>query len=169
MKAEYSRALKAFFEQALPQSAFGWQPTKVKSRYLFAGERAFNKAAAGELVFWCVLVGHERFDKFTLEIGWSRKGRFPELTMRPSLKRPAEAHEMSEYMVRLGQVSEGADVWWTVEEFQPPRSVEDLQQSLQPISAERARAVVEPVAQKALAMLETVGVPYLQSIDETSK
>ncbi|AKJ27381.1 hypothetical protein [Caldimonas brevitalea] len=143
-------------------SPFGWQPVALKSDYVFPGERVFQRPGEAEgLLFWCVLVPHQNLEQFTFDIGWSRLGRFPELTMRPSLQRPLEAFGLPEYFGRLGEVSSGQDLWWEVEPFRAPRGLADLEKMVQPIPAETARARVTPVAERALDVLERVGVPYL--------
>ena len=167
MRKEYSRILKVLIEQGLQHSAFGWQAQKIKSRFIAAGERVFSKPGKGQLLFWTALVLHERFETFTFEVGWSQHGRFPELSMRPSLKAPSDAHTLPEYMVRLGRLIDGADRWWEVEAFTGTSNLQDLTKSIEPISPEVARARVEPVAESALKALELHAVPFLEALFKT--
>jgi hypothetical protein len=113
---------------------------------------------------WCVLVVHERFDKFSFEVGWSVHGRFPELSVRPSLRLPAEAHSLPEYMVRLGQLIEGADRWWEVEAFAGTSNLQDVIAATKAMAPEVARAKVESVTASALAALESYAVPFLEAV-----
>ncbi len=167
MRSEYGRALKLAIEQGLHRSAFGWQAQKIKSPYVFPGERVFSKPGNGQLLIWCVLVVSERFEKFTFEVGWSLHGRFPELGSRPSLQAPAKAHGLPEYMVRLGQLIDGTDRWWEVETFTGAANLQALIESTKAIPPEVARARVEPVAANALAALELHAVPFLEAVCRT--
>lgn len=164
MRSEYNRALKAIVEAHMAASPFGWQPTKPESPYHWSSDRAFSRQGPGEVLLWCLLVPDSKFERFTLEVGWSRRNRFPELSMRPAPTRPYDAHGLDEYLVRLGEISEGTDVWWDIEAFVAPASVDDLIAQTLKIDAPTARARVEPVAAQALDMLERFGHPYLRSI-----
>lgn len=163
MRSEYSRVLRLSIERGLTHSPFGWQAQKTKSPYVFPGERVFSKLGSDRLI-WCALVLHERFEKFTFEVGWSLQRRFPELRIRPSLQSPAESHDQPEYMVRLGRLIAGADRWWEIESFLGASNLQDLVKSTQAISPEIARTKVEPIAANALAALETHAVPFLESV-----
>jgi len=163
MRSEYGRVLRRSIERGLERSPFGWQAQKVKSPHVFPGERVFSKLGADRLL-WCALVVHERFEKFTLEVGWSVHGRFPELRIRPSLQSPVESHHLPEYMVRVGQLIDGADRWWEVEAFVGASTLQDLVESTQAVEPEVARAKVEPVAASALAALEAHAVPFLEAV-----
>jgi hypothetical protein len=162
MRSEYGRVLRLSIERGLERSAFGWRAQKIKSPYVLPGERVFSKPGTDRLL-WCALVVHERFEKFTFEVGWSLHGRFPELRIRPSLQSPVESNHLPEYMVRLGQLMDGADKWWEVEAFVGAATLQDLIKSTQAISPEVARAKVEPIAASALAALEAHAVPFLEA------
>ena len=164
MRSEYGRVLRVAIEQGLQSSAFGWQAQKIKSLYVFPGERVFSKQGSSQLLLWCVLVVHERLEKFTFEVGWSVHGRFPELAMRPSLQSPDKAHSLPEYMVRLGQLIYGVDKWWEVEAFTGASDLQSLIKSIEKIPTEVARTRVAPVAANALAALESHAIPFLDSV-----
>ena len=53
------------------------------------GERAYRRAVSPDVVQWLVLVPDAKREAFFLEVGWSRCGRFPQQTMRPSFVREA--------------------------------------------------------------------------------
>jgi hypothetical protein len=163
MRSEYGRVLRLSIERGLNCSAFGWQSQKIESPYVFPGERVFSKLGTDRLL-WCALVVHERFEKFTFEVGWSLQCRFPELKVRPSLQSPVESQHLSEYMVRLGRLIDDADRWWEVESFTGASTLHDLVKTTQAISPAIARSKVEPVAASALAALETHAVPFLEAV-----
>jgi hypothetical protein len=162
MRSEYGRVLRLSIESGLKCSPFGWQAQKIKSPYVSPGERVFSKLGTDRL-FWCALVVHERFEKFTFEVGWSLQGRFPELKVRPSFQSPVESQHLPEYMVRLGRLIDDADRWWEVESSTGASTLQDLIKTTQAISPAIARSNVEPVAANALAALETHAVPFLEA------
>ena len=164
MRNEYGRVLRLAIEEGLHRSAFGWQAQKIKSPYVFPGERVFSKTGNASLLFWCALVVHERFDKFTFEVCWSAHRRFPELSVRPSLQAPAKAHGLPEYMVRLGQLIGVGDHWWEVEAVPGTSNLQDIIQLNKAIRPEVARARVAPAAASALAALEKHAVPFLNEV-----
>ncbi len=109
------------------------------------------------------------YESFTVEIGWSKLGRFPELGMRPSMQPPSADHAefaQPEYVCRLGKDLLGADYWWEVEPFErgltPEQCLAILQKRLDPIPADQAASRVKPHVVDAIRCLETLGLPYLQ-------
>jgi len=164
MRKEYGQALRALFEKAMSQQLPAFTPTKVGSDYLFPGERAFRKRIEGVADLWIVLSPNQKMDEFSVELGWSRLARFPELVMRPSLQRPYEAFNETEYMCRLGELAFGKDHWWVVEKFRAPRNVEDLVASLGKLSAQVASERVKPKVDEAVATLMEKGIPYLEEV-----
>lgn len=161
MRREYGRMLRTLADEALRASPFGWRPAKGTPPYLSGRERAYLKDADG-IALWCIVVPHQSFESFTLEVGWSRLARFPELGMRPSATPPAESLSRDEYVVRVGELARGSDRWWEVVPFRAPTSVEEIAASLEPVSAEDARARVEPQLHDALQALREHGEPYLE-------
>jgi hypothetical protein len=164
MRKEYGKVLREEVEKRMSGSRFGWKLHREKSMYVFPGERTFRKDVSPQLTLWCIFAPNQKFESFTVEVGWSRLSRFPQLTMRPCLERPAEAHGKEEYTVRLGTLIDGSDLWWEVEPFKPPRNNDELLRMMQPIPADKAKARVLPKVDEALAALERHGEPYLEQI-----
>jgi hypothetical protein len=170
MRKEYGKALRALFAAEMKTRFPQFDATKVKSQYLFPGERAFCWNPREPIRCWVVLKpnlkGHE---SFTVEIGWSKRGRFPELGMRPSLHAPREGHSeftQPEYFCRLGKDRLGDDYWWEVEPFEwnptADRFLAAIQKQLEPIPTDQAVARVSPQVTDAIGCLATVGLPYLE-------
>lgn len=101
MRKEYGQALKTVFEKAMVQHLPDFVPTKDRSGYVFPGERTFRKRIEGVVDLWVVLSPNQKLDEFSVELGWSRLARFPELAIRPAHRRPYEAFHETEYMCRL--------------------------------------------------------------------
>lgn len=148
----------------MKESAFGWQLHREKSVYAAHGERAFRRDMDRNLILWCIVVPNQKFESFTVEVGWSKLGRYPQLGVRPSPESHDRAGDREEYVVRLGELSRGQDYWWEIERFRVPTDVNDLMQSLQPIPPEQAESRVLPKVEEALADLERHGEPYLMLV-----
>ncbi|GAB3550381.1 hypothetical protein GCM10027343_33310 [Noviherbaspirillum agri] len=162
MRKEYGQALRSLFEKAMSQHLPDFIPTKVASDYVFPGERTFRKRVEGIADLWIVLSPSQRMEEFSIELGWSRLARFPELVMRPSLQQPYEAFDETEYMCRLGELAFGKDHWWVVEKFQAPSNMEDLAASLEKLSGPLAIERVKPRVDEAVGTLIEKGIPYLE-------
>lgn len=161
MRKEYGKVLRQLVEHKMKESTFGWQLHREKSIYAAPGERAFRKDVDRNLTLWCILVPNQKLESFTLEVGWSKLGRYPQLSVRPSPESHDRAGDREEYVVRLGELFQGEDYWWEIERFRIPTDVNDLMQSLQLIPPEQAELRVLPKVEEALAALELHGEPYL--------
>ena len=120
-----------------------------ESSYLWPNEIAYHKKVQGFDLF-LVLSPHEQdSSQFTVDVGWSRKGRFPELMMRPSFIDPDEDHSefsQDEYFTRIGILENGIDKWWKI------TSPEDAADTLKNVAAE----------------VERVAIPYLDLLAKSS-
>jgi hypothetical protein len=129
-----------------------------------AGEIALEKRISGTSVSVFVMIvpdlrGGERF---TVEMGWSTKGRFPEPEMRPSssLKFDGSEFRHDEFICRLGEIINGEDEWWVIEK--PDIQVAVLRSiGEQKLSAEVAIEKVKPLVRNAVEKIERFGIPYL--------
>ncbi len=132
----------------------------------FPGERAFCSRVSETLLNWVVLVPDQKREAFFVELGWSRKGRFPQLTMRPSGTRPAEAGSEEEYLCRLGELSRGGDFGWEIEALAADASQDEMLAYIvaqtRPIAADVARDRVVPHVEEALREIVQYGLPFLR-------
>lgn len=176
MRKELSKALKEAFTQAMAAELPRFRETPIKSMYLNPGERVFAWPASGAASLFVILVPHPKGgDQFTIELGWSALGRFPELGVRPSMRPPKRGEEFqeAEYVCRLGEVARGSDQWWSLEKAPVPASsvagaLAALQEGIAPLPAAEARALVQPAVADAVAQLKRSGVPYLEAWLERS-
>jgi hypothetical protein len=168
MRKEYGVALRDLFTELLGSACplFEW----VKKPSILAGvpgERAYRWIVAENEHAWVVLVPHQKREAFTIELGWSRESRFPQLTMRPSLAHPKNAGPGDEYLCRLGELARGTDWWWTIEEL-PLFATQDqimdyIVAQTKPISPETARSRVMPHVQEAIEEFQRFGLPFLRT------
>jgi hypothetical protein len=167
MRKEYGAALREVFADRLARACPDFIPvTKHSALAGFPGERAFCSRVSDALFNWVVLVPDQKREAFFVELGWSRKGRFPQLTMRPSGTRPEEAGSEEEYLCRLGELSRGSDFGWLIEELAMEASQDEMLAYIvaqtKPIAADVARDRVVPHVEEALRELVQYGLPFLR-------
>lgn len=164
MRKEYGQALRSLFERAMAQHCPDYEPVKVTSNYMWPGERAFRKRIDGVADLWIVLSPNQKFEQFSVELGWSRFQRFPELSMRPSPIAPSDAFDQDEYFCRLGEIVHEHDHCWTIEPFRPPQGIEEIMAALEKMQASEATERVQPRVSEAIDALEKHGIPYLGTV-----
>ncbi|MCP5150639.1 MAG: hypothetical protein H6982_07765 [Chromatiales bacterium] len=165
MRKEYGKVLRSVFAARMKTAAVDFPETKVKSMYFWPGDRAYCWKVDAQLHCWIVLSPSDRYEQFTVLVGWSTLGRYPELGMVPSPREPTpdrSEFEEPEYLTRLAQLWTDEDAWWVVEPFAAPESMAALQASIEPIPAAEARARVTPVVENAIAKVTEVAIPYLR-------
>ncbi|MET0026548.1 MAG: hypothetical protein ABW101_02830 [Candidatus Thiodiazotropha sp.] len=167
MKKEYGKALRQLFARRMKADLPQFRETKVKSLYLFPGERAYLWAVSEQLHCWVVLSPSPKdYDEFTLLIGWSTHGRYPELSCIPSMQSPtADRAEFAkhEYLIRLPMLWTDKGDWWVVRPFKPARSNKDLLAQVAPIAPDEALRQTQPRVDEAIEQLKSHGIPYLQA------
>jgi hypothetical protein len=166
MKKEYATALRAVFSDRLAQMCPDFNfVNKHSALTCFPGERAYCWRISEVVFLWVVLIPDQKQEAFFIEIGWSRKARFPQLTMRPSWTRPRDAGLEEEYLCRLGAVSHDNDLGWFIEEPRVDATQQEMMDYIltqaRPLSAEVARSRVLPRVEQALLELVQHGLPFL--------
>lgn len=167
MRKEYAAALRAVFAEGIAHACPDF--TLVKKHSALAsipGERAYCWRITETIYLWVVLIPDQKREAFFVELGWSRKARFPQLTMRPSWTRPSDAASEDEYLCRLGELSRGNDFGWLVEELRADATQQEMMAYLvaqtNPVSPEVARSRVVPRVEEALRELLEHGLPFLR-------
>ena len=167
MRKEYRRAVREEFAERLADLAPGFRLAKVESPLLFGGESVFQWSPGGGFIGWLLLIPDTKRQAFTLEVGWSRVERFPELGMRPSVMLgPDDALpvDVPEGFVRLGGLSARTDLWWELPDpaLARPSDLSALAVSLEPISRGQAAAhAAKPVA-AAMQVVDGHALPFLE-------
>lgn len=172
MRKEYGKALRALFSSEMKRVASHFEEVKVKSMYFWAGDRAYRWQAADQLHCWIVLSPSKKdYDEFTVLIGWSKQGRYPELSMVPCVEAPTPNRgefNNQEYLTRLPYLWTNVDKWWVVKKFRAPTSVTELEASLKPILASEAREAVAPLVCDVISKIKEIGIPYLEELVKTA-
>jgi hypothetical protein len=169
MRKEYGKALREAFERGMREKLPQFLPYKPgSSLYVVPGERVFRWIPEEPIhCFAIVAPGRTGGDDFTIEIGWSSEGRFPELGMRPSGAPSAGRSEFdrTEFVCRLSALWSKEDYWWPLADLDPmdPDSqMRYILASAKPLSPQEARDAVAPRVEDALDKLVRFGVPYLE-------
>jgi hypothetical protein len=173
MRKEYGKALRTLFSAKMKQEFSQFDEVKVKSIYFWAGDRAYRWSVTDQLHCWMVLSPSKKdYDEFNLLIGWSKLGRYPELSMVPCADAPSIERvefEKDEYLTRLPSLWTNKDEWWVVNKFHAPASVSELQASIKPIPANEAMAAVQPFVEDAVAKIREFAIPYLEEVSRAFK
>ena len=168
MRKEYGAALRDIFTTLLTKACGEFVPVKKHAPLAgYPGERAYCWRVSEVLFNWVVLVPDKDREVFFVELGWSRRGRFPQLTMRPSALRPGEAAGQDEFLCRLGELSRDNDEGWAIESLRADATQEDMMAYLvaqtTPVTPEVARGRVTPLVEQAVSELQRFGLPFLRT------
>jgi hypothetical protein len=167
MRKEYGNVLRRSFARNMRARLPQFDPFKIDSDYVLPGERIFRWLPEDELHCFVILVpSRKSTDEFTIEIGWSTRGRFPERARPAGIASPERSEfGEEEFTCRMNDLWATGDVWWQVTEFDPMDPESQLSYILagaKPISAEEAQAAVAPKVEDAIEKLVDHGVPYLE-------
>lgn len=116
------------------------------------------------LCCWIVLSPSLKdYDEFTVMVGWSKYGRYPETGVIPCVSPTPDHAEFSEtdYLIRLPQLWSGED-FWVVKPFKAALTMDELQASIAPITRQEAETLVLPQVEAAFGKLMDTGLPYLR-------
>jgi len=87
-----------------------------KTEYIFPGEKVFivptnSPSLAG---YFVITPDHHGRNRFSLDIGWSTLGRFPQLPRRPygTATESRLEFKLDEFTCRLSTIWGEADFWW---------------------------------------------------------
>jgi hypothetical protein len=99
------------FARHMKESLPTFKPFRAKSLYVWPGEVVWEDAETmGDTTLFIILSPEPKGrDQFTVELGWSRLRRFPELIQRPSLAFQSEferCYERDEATVRLSSLTD---------------------------------------------------------------
>lgn len=135
---------------------------------LIRGDVAFaiptsSKTTSGYII---LVRDHHGRNRFTIEVGWSTKGRFPDLPMRPSGNPSVERVEFQkeEYTCRLSNIWSKRDYWWGKDDPADQRSAPlNCEKELKPDQNDSVtvQSRAEKYVTDAVDRFNTHGMPYL--------
>lgn len=177
MRQEYGKALRTLFAEGMSQRFADWQPQTAGPPWYWPGERLYACRQAD--AWWVVVLEPDLkdHDAFSLSVGWSRLGRAPQLSMRPSMEAPLSLQAMrrDEYLCPLPLLIpqrprlHGHPVPWLVDPRSASRDPLDelaafMDRQRNRPSTEEARALLAPLVADALDALQRWGIPYLEEL-----
>ena len=170
MRKEYGKALRMLFEQHMKRSLPDYVPVKISSIYFTPGDRAFEKKAGNGTSLWISLSINPKYESFNIEIGWSKLGRWPELSMRPSSIRPNGSSEFAkeEYITRLSFLWTIDDYWFEIEPFDPNLDLEGIIEKMKPIKGDKAMKQVTPLVEECFDKISKFAISYFEGYTERS-
>ncbi len=164
MRKEYGNELRKQFTKRITSSFPDFEEIKIKSLYSIPGERVYRKVVSSALHLFITLVPQHSGDStFTIELGWSKQGRFPELMMRPSLERPDEegVFEFDEYLCRLlALTGDYNERFWRIGNDRTA----DLNLMMEPITKEQAQIDIEEALNKYFPLLDEYASGFFNKI-----
>lgn len=183
MKKQYRIAIEKLFFAELQKIDSDFNKILVKALIKHNGEAVFSKKVSAATLFICLIPHPKGREEFTVEIGWSSKHRFPELTMRPNVF-GTEISKMGkdEGLIRLtsftnmssfgwefkGVESAFSEKYFTNPEVLKSSPKEVIEQDLKRIPTEsEAIETVKSVVYEAIAALKKYGLPYLNDYLKT--
>jgi hypothetical protein len=172
MRKELSKAVRAEFTAAMGRRLPQFVPVKIDSRYAWPNSRVFRWAYDDVMHFFVEMFFDPKGDDaFTVEVGWSRLGRYPEVSVRPGF-RTGEEFAKAEYWCRLSHLYSATGGFWSLEEpdAAPGASGQGSGRSpaigagLPQIGVEEALTRVAPRVEDAVDKLVVHALPYLDEV-----
>ena len=104
--------LRAGIQSAVLTRLSGFSLYEGSSEYLWPNEVAIVRTVP-DIALFVVFSPHEQdSSRYTLDVGWSRLKRFPQVSARPCLDKPKDDRSEfvnDEYFTRIGLIATGRD------------------------------------------------------------
>lgn len=163
-----SKAFNAAVRDLFAAEMVGGAPTYQRQApgpkpHALPGEIAW--AATGQRT-WIILVPSLKgYNEFTVEVGWSLLGRYPELGARPIPVRPdANRSEWSrpEGLLRIVSLDQRYPEWWQLEaEGAADDLLAQAEAATRTLTAAEAARAAAHLVPNAIAAVREVAIPYL--------
>ena len=160
MKKEYRKSLKKVFTKKLTEKVVDANLWSKKSDYIFPGEIVYSLENKYDASVFIILIPNQKNDSFNIEIAWSKKGGFPELSVRPN-SMFIEQKVADEYAIRLSCINGGADRFWMIpkEKFTDP--LEEIIADMKKPSEEEAVILLTPLIDDCIQEILDVAIPFI--------
>ena len=169
MRKQNRLTLKKLVAQAMTAEMPEFASAKISSPFVGTQEFVFRRAVNDIHHFIVFVPKAGEGESFTVELAWSRRSRFPELGMRPSL-RPTQVGDergAEEGSVRLRELVGGKDIWWDAIplDASDPASVQKYMAfQMQPLDEATAEFLLAPLVRDAMHTIVDHGIAYLDGI-----
>jgi hypothetical protein len=109
-----------FFNKKMKESLPDFASFHEKSEFINPGEAIYYSPIFDSVYLFIILVPNLKSEaEFTIEVGWSKMNKFPELSIRPWPKSPnnsEEVYKMKEYVCRLSQFDQSL-MWFNISDL----------------------------------------------------
>lgn len=170
MRKEYKRAVHQAFATNFLASHGDFSRQKPLKPYFQSDELVLRAAGADGHAYFVVLSPHgSGHEAFTIEVGWSKHGGQPKLSMRPSAGDPkyAALNTHDDFMTRLSYIDERVPEFWYLErpafELTGEEVLRQIIESTKSLTPEIADAKARAPVMEALDAIDRVGLPFLAS------
>jgi len=160
MRPIYRKVLKARFSEMLRALDPPFREFEGSSSYIRSSDYAYARRAKRTVLLFLVLhINSKGWQSFTVEFGWSRLERFPEVLWAhfPDLTVDPKRLKLKEYRQRIRVFLDG-DKWWFLE----PRRDIKLQFSTREVPRAEAERLVADALAEVKQIIEVYVVPYFQ-------
>jgi hypothetical protein len=172
MRKEYTKALNNLFEKEMRERLPQFDLKKIKSTYLWPGEQPYLWSPLEDVHLYVILSpGLKGDDEFSLDIAWSKKGRFPEIGARAA-GTPLPGYkefESSKFACRLTTLANSQQEFWRLYDknllTEDPVKLMFLQAAT--LTREDAERAVSPLVKDAVNLLVVKGIPYFEAFIES--
>ncbi len=168
MKKEYTKNLKKLFREKLSARFPAAKLWREKSEYIFPGEVVYRIDEYGFNKAFIVLIPDPKKDAFTVEIAWSKEGRFPELSGRPN-HLSIQPEQAREYSIRLPYLVNKTDEYWEIPKKVFLDMLEEIMENMKKPTDEEAIALLEPLVSDCVEKIISLGIMHLDKYLVTSQ
>lgn len=161
MRSELGKAVRKRFGERLKEALSQFDAIKGEKQ-IAPGSSLYQWRLGPNLDFYLLLQVHHTEDWFTLELAWTRNGRWPAFAMLPGT--PDGEPKNGDLRFRLGRLwaDPREDVWWQLAPRPPAGADFDAYTKRVPVAEALAR--VEPLVEDAVQRLVRYGMPYLAKV-----
>lgn len=168
MKREYKRALQESFARRFLALHGEFERQRPAKPYFSGDELVLRADGAGGSGCFVIVSPHgSGHDAFTVEVGWSKHGGQPKLSMRPSAGNPFDATIATndDFVTRLAYLDDKIPEFWYLERpvlgLSEDEMLRQILESTKPLTAEEADARVQVAVREAVEAATRIGVPFL--------
>jgi hypothetical protein len=114
MSRAFNDAVRRAFEIGMKRFPT-FNAVKPPREHAWPGERSYRRDAPSLSLWLSLVLSPKGYNEFTLECGWSRLFRYPELAMRPNVTAfdESEFRQLQEGFFRLRSHITGRWQWWS--------------------------------------------------------
>jgi len=166
MRTELLKVLRKSFEKELTRLSGHFVRVTKPGMYYWRDEWVFENNQHPKITFVIILSPNPNgSDSFSVELGWSKKKRLPELSKRPSSINPRTVEgDLEEYVTRLSYLKNPTSDFYyfnSAVDLCVEDLISDLIKNSSPISGEQAQLIARPVLKILINDLEHIGLRYL--------